>query len=38
MAKANFVPVDVSGFTEAQIRQVQQFTDPLGPSVFVVGK
>lgn len=38
MAKADFVPVDVSGFTEAQIGQVQQFIDPLGPAVFMVGQ
>jgi RHS repeat-associated protein len=38
MIKADFVPVDVAGFTEAQIAQVQQFIDPLGPSVFMVGE
>ena len=38
MAKADFVPVDVSGFTEAQVSQVQQFIEPLGPSVFIVGQ
>ena len=38
MIKADFVPVDVSGFTEAQVAQVQQFIDPLGPAVFMVGQ
>ena len=37
MAKADFVPVDVSGFTSEQIALVKQFTNPLGPSVFTVG-
>jgi len=37
MDKADFVPVDVSGFTPEQIAQVQQFIEPLGPSVFIVG-
>jgi hypothetical protein len=38
MAKADFVPVDVSGFTETQIAQVQQFIEPLGSAVFTVGQ
>jgi hypothetical protein len=38
MTKADFVPVDVSGFTSPQIGQVQQFINPLGPSVFMVGR
>jgi hypothetical protein len=38
MAKADFVPVDVPGFTEAQIGQVQQLIDPLGPAGFMVGQ
>ena len=38
MAKADFVPVDVSGFTKQQIAQVQQFIRLLGPSVFLVGQ
>jgi hypothetical protein len=38
IAKADFVPVDVSGFTEAQVAQVQQFIGPLKPSVFMVGQ
>jgi len=37
MTKADYVPVDVSGFTPRQIEQVQQFIGPLGPSVFIVG-
>ncbi len=36
--EADFVPVDVSGFTAEQIAKVQQFIAPLGPSVFIVGK
>ena len=38
MAKADFVPVDVSKFTEVQIAEVQRFIDRLGPAVFTVGK
>jgi hypothetical protein len=38
MIKADFVPVDVSGFTETQVVQVQQFIDPLGSTVFMVGQ
>jgi hypothetical protein len=35
--KADYVPVDVSQFTPAQIAQVKQFIGPLGPRVFTVG-
>jgi hypothetical protein len=38
MAKADFVPVDVSGFTAEQIAKVEQFIAPLRPTVFIVGK
>ncbi len=38
MSKADFVPVDVSQFTDAQIAQVEQFIAPLGPAVFMVGQ
>jgi uncharacterized protein RhaS with RHS repeats len=38
MRKADFVPVDVSGFTAQQINQVEQFVRPLGPSIFLVGQ
>lgn len=38
MDKADFVPVDVSGFTESQIAQIQQFIEALGPRVFMVGQ
>jgi hypothetical protein len=38
MAKTDFVPVDVSGFTEAQTAQIQQFIKPLASAVFIVGQ
>ncbi len=38
IGKADFVPVDVSGFSSEQVAQVQQFIAPLGPSVFLVGQ
>jgi hypothetical protein len=37
LAKADYVPVDVSKFTPAQVAQVQQFIESLGPRVFLVG-
>lgn len=36
--KADFVPVDVSGFSDDQIRRVREFIAPLGPWVFLVEK
>ena len=36
MSKADFVPVDVSGFTESQTEQVSEFIRSLGPRVFMV--
>jgi hypothetical protein len=36
--KADFVPVDVSKFTPAQVAQVRQFIQNLGPRVFLVGE
>jgi hypothetical protein len=38
LGKANYVPVDVSRFTPAQIAQVRQFIQNLGPRVFLVGE
>ncbi len=36
--KADFVPVDVSGFSSSQAQRVEQFVAELGdPGVFVVG-
>jgi hypothetical protein len=37
MGKADYVPVDVSGFTVQQVQQVLKFIGPLGPSVFIMG-
>lgn len=37
MTKADFVPIDVSQFTVEQIKQVQEFIEPLGSKVFIVG-
>ncbi|WP_020393247.1 hypothetical protein [Kribbella catacumbae] len=36
LGKADFVPVDVSGFTPAQAGMVQDFVDQLGSRVFTV--
>lgn len=38
MSKADFVPVDVSRFTDAQIAQVREFIESLGPAVYMVGQ
>jgi hypothetical protein len=38
MAYSDYVPVDVSQFTPAQIAQVEHFIEPLGPQVFLVGR
>jgi hypothetical protein len=35
--KADFVPVDISGFSPAQASKVQDFVDQLGSQVFTVG-
>jgi hypothetical protein len=37
MAKADFVPVDVSQFTSEQVALVRTFIQNLGPRVFLVG-
>lgn len=37
-AKADFVPVDVSRFTEEQVAKVELFVEPLWPAVFIVGR
>jgi hypothetical protein len=37
LAKARFVPVDVSQFSPAQVATVKSFIEPLGPNVFIVG-
>ncbi|MFG1966595.1 hypothetical protein [Nonomuraea sp. NPDC049028] len=37
VGKAQFVPVDVSLFTPAQIETVKAFIEPLGRNVFIVG-
>jgi hypothetical protein len=37
LAKADFVPIDVSRFTPAQVELVRQFIQDLGPRVFLVG-
>jgi CdiA C-terminal tRNase domain len=37
LAKADYVPVDVSRFTPDQVALVRDFVDRLGPSVFIVG-
>jgi hypothetical protein len=36
MDKADFVPVDVSGFTTSQAAKVQELVDRLGDRVFTV--
>ena len=38
LGKADYIPVDVSQFTSAQVAEVQQFIAPLDPRVFIVGK
>jgi RHS repeat-associated protein len=38
LAKADYVPVDVSGLSPSQAAQVQQYVDTLGPRVFTVGR
>jgi hypothetical protein len=38
LAKADFVPIDVTKFTPAQVAQVEQFIQNLGPRVFIVGR
>jgi hypothetical protein len=35
--KADYVPVDVSQFTPAQVARVRDFVEPLGQRVFIVG-
>ena len=35
--KADYVPVDVSGFTSGQVDMVNEFISDLGPRVFIVG-
>jgi hypothetical protein len=35
--KADYVPVDVSQFTPAQVARVREFVEPLGQRVFIVG-
>lgn len=38
LQKADYVPIDISQFTPAQIEQVKQFIGPLGPRVLLVGE
>ncbi len=38
LEKADFVPVDVSRFSDDQVQRVREFVAPLGPRVFLVEK